>query len=364
MSNISDRYKGLSSELKQRLLAKIAGLPEEQQSRAFYKLGVPMSEIASEGVQELDPMQTISTAADSLGEGVTEALGKRQVNPNISAAAGLATSMAPDILMGGGAAALGRKFGRAVEPRIISGGKKVLNTVFGEGKDTAALRAKQALDPLQERLTKQSMALNTVPVRAEAREAVLGAEKGELGKAIGKAEELAGFPMKDTPDDFAAIMKDPKALNKMSKTMRKVAETPTHKLTQMGGPELQTIRKFAQTFRDVGPEATTTIKANIKMGGKASTEALRKIDSTFDSVLADWEAVANKLDRLPTDAGKQKAAIKNSLLHTRLAIKRTQRLNDIAIAAGAKRDTVRKNLIRAGIPSALLGGILYTTVGN
>lgn len=330
------KFQKLPPEAQQLILKKFNEKSEAEQMQIMGKIKTPMAAVDNDpGLQDksMEVAFEVASAVPAL----------KAAPAAIKGGIGLAK---------GGVGAIGKGLSAAK------------NLVLGEGREQAALRAKQMLEPVQDRLLKQSAAIQGVPVRQMAREASLMAEKSAIGKAIGQAEELGGYAIKDTPESFARIMKDPKELNKMASTLRKIADTPSEQLTKMDTQSLQTVRKFAQTFREMGPETTSTIKANIKMGGGKSTEALKQIDPVFKSVMDDWERVAAKLDRLPDDAIKQKAAMKDAMIQTRLAIKRTQRLNDVAIAAGAKRDAVRKALIQAGIPSALLGGLLYKMTGK
>lgn len=330
------KFQKLPPEAQQLILKKFSEKSEAEQMQIMGKIKTPMDVVdTNPGLQD----KSLEVAFEL-------------------ASAGPAIKAVPGLIKGGMGLAKG---GAGAIGKGLSAAK---NMVFGEGREQAALRAKQMLEPVQDRLIKQTAALQGVPVRQLNREAALMAEKSAIGKAIGQAEELGGFALKETPESFTKIMKDPKELNKMATTLRKIADTPSEQLTKMDAQTLQTVRKFAQTFREIGPEVSSTVKANIKMGGGKSTEALKQIDPVFKSVMDDWERVADKLSRLPDDAVKQKAAIKDSMFQTRLAMKRTQRLNDVAIAAGAKRDAVRKALIQAGIPSALLGGLLYKMTGK
>jgi hypothetical protein len=228
--------------------------------------------------------------------------------------------------------------------------KKATDFILGPGEDSARKSAVDSIKMLENKLLDQRGALGQIPVKQAERQAALQAEKQGYGQAITKAEELAGVEMKETPDDFIQVLKNPKALNQMSKTLRKIGDTPSDELARtMDKGSLQSVRKFAQTFREVGPEATNTIKANISMGGHRATEALKKIEPVLGSAINEWEKVAKKLERLPLDKMKQQAAVKQAMLNTRFAIKKTQRLNQELIKAGMKRDQVRK-LFTMAIP--------------
>lgn len=245
-----------------------------------------------------------------------------KTNPEVAAAVGTGVQMIPDIatsLIPMGPAAQG-----------IKAGTKAVSKMVGTGERLAGL---------SDQLLAQQGALSEVGIKAGAREAALLAEKQAVGKAIGQAEELGGFAMKETPEHFTQIMKDPAALNDFSNFMRKVSEKPIDELVKTADkPALQTLRKFAQTFREMGPQVSNTVKANIAQGGHAAKEALMKADETFGTVIKEWEKVSNKIDRIPTDIKKQKAAIQGAMRATRQAIKETRKI-------ASRNQTIKKVIL-------------------
>lgn len=367
-----DQFKKLDARVKEAFLEKFKQLSPEDQNVIMSKINTPMEQRASEGVTP-DLLPISKPELEKYGEEV--ATGKMAVNhPVLAAVAGTGIAKADDIL----AAASGLRNVKTLAEGAVAGAKALaqgakglgnlsragLDMLFGQGEGAAKLAGKQAQEALQERLTKQAQALGTLPERQAARGAELATAKDQYGRAIGKVEELGGYALKETPEAFLKTLQDPQALNKMSRLMRKVGDTPSTKLAENVDPgTLQVLRKFAQTFREVGPDVTKTISANIKMGGGASTEALKRLDPALGSVIDSWQGVAGQLERLPADAAKQKAAVKGAMLQTRLAMKKTQHFYDIAIQAGAKRDAVRKALITAGVPT-LFAGMLIKGLGG
>lgn len=283
------------------------------------------------------------------------------VAPYAGAAVGTTAAMFPDIIGN----MVGTPSARVVGPKAVSGfgravgkagGKlrSMAETLTGPGKDEAILASKRAVGALEERLLSQQGAAASLPERIAARGQKLATEKLEYGKAVGKAEELGGFGMKHSPDEFKDIIKDPKALNAMAKTMRKIGDTPVEELIKGGDKmALQTARKFSQTFRELGPrlnkEITKEISANIKMGGGKSAEALSKMDATFGKSLEAWSKADQQLKRLGGEGKAQKAAMAQAMRQTKYAIKLTKQAMDDAVLAGAKRDKVRELLFKFGI---------------
>lgn len=372
MSELASKYQSLKPELKQRLLDKIRQLPEEVQFKAQAKLGIPMADFASEGVEEANTLLGKS-AMDRAAVDVTEGLAPR-IGAGPAKALGMGAELAiPAVdtaLTVGGLAAIGKQSPN-IARGMVKGGEalvrgiaKVGNTIFGQGEGAARLAGKQALAPLQDRLIAQQMSEKGLIPRQAARKLDLLQAKKSYGKAIGQAEELGGYASKETPESFGQIIKDPQELKRMGNTLRSISEKPSSSFTAQDLPQLQMVRKFAQHFREVGPAVENVLKANIEMGGSKSFKEMKRLDPVFGSVTDAWEKVGTQLTRLPTETKLQKAAIQRAMLQTKLAIKKTQRLTDIAVEAGAKRNTIRKYLIQAGIPSAILGGLLYKVTGG
>lgn len=325
-------------------------------------------------ISPLDALKEFQDEAQHTGEEMAEKIGHKtagtpleKVGPYIGGAVGTAFAMVPDII----ANQVLTPTAKVVGPKAIQGGmemaasggnklRTMAEALTGPGKDAAVQASKEALQPLQGRLLAQQGAIASLPERTAARAAKLMAEKTGYGKAIGQAEELGGFAAKNTPQEFIETIKDPKALQDFSKTMRKIADTPLEDLVKTGDTAaLQTARKFGQTFRELGPklnkEITSTISANVKMGAGKSTEALSKIDETFGSAIKAWEKVDSRLKNLPAEAKNQKAAITQATRQTKYAMQQTKTAMDAAIKAGVKRDKLREILFKYGIGGTAAG---------
>lgn len=238
----------------------------------------------------------------------------------------------------------------------------IAETLSGPGREAAEMASKQAITGLEERLLAQQGALASVPQRVASRGQNLATAKLEYGKAIGKAEELGGFSMKSTPSEAVDIIKDPTALKTFSNSLRKIADTPVEQLVKSGDKmALQHVRKFGQTFREIGPklnkEITSEIRANVKMGAGKATEALSKMDETFGKAIEAWSKVDDQIRRLGPEQKFQKAAISQSMRQTKHAIKMTKKAASDAIQAGARRDKVREILTKYGL-APFIGGSL------
>lgn len=323
--------------------------------------------LPTQGLNKLGDM--VQKGAQKAGEFVAEKAGGAGY-PTAGAVAGTGIAMLPDIIgslpMGGEAAAKAPEAIDAVKGLMGNGGNKLrtmAEALIGPGEQAGRNAMQEAVQPLEQRLVAQKGALSTLPERIASRGDALKQAKAGYGAAIGKAEQVGGFAETATPSDFIETIKDPKALNEFSNTMRKLADTPLEDLVKTKDTGmLQTARKFGQTFREIGPklnkEITSTISANIKMGAGKSTEALSKIDETFGSAVDAWEKADTQLKNLPSSAGKQKAAITQATRQTQYAIKQTKAAMQEAIKAGAKRDDLRKTLLKYGL-GGLVGGTAF-----
>jgi len=353
-----------------------AAVAEVTASAAPSKRGPLMQKFLGSGEQK-SPVQeykNFSNEMQQTGESIAEKVGEKTsgtplegAGPYIGAALGTTAAMGPDII----ANQIGTPAAKVMGPKAIqgagralsAGGNKLRNMaelLTGPGEDAAKIAQRRALEGLDERLLMQQEAASTLGQRTVQRGQKLAEAKKEYGMAINKAEDVGGFGMKHTPEEFKAIISDPKAMESMTKTLRKIGDTPVEKLVASGDKmALQEVRKFGQVFRELGPklnkEITREISANVKMGAGKSTEALAKIDETFGSALKEWQKVDNQIKRMGADAKNQKAAIAQSMRHTKNAMKLTKKAMEDAVLAGARRDKVRELVIKAGL-GGLIGG--------
>lgn len=282
---------------------------------------------------------------------------------------------ASDVAQGNSATSRGGKVGKflasfvtpsalATEGALGAAGKVMLprvgKAVFGPGERAVEREAAAAIAPLEEKLMSQTLAKQSIPERMLRTKTRLEGEKQVLGEGISEAEEAAGIAFKTTPDKMLKAAKNPKSVQQFAETLRQIKETPIAQLKVTHTPEkLQSLRKYAQTFEDIGPEVDRITKANIRGGASAAGEALGELKPAFGQALKAWSRVAKRLDRLPKEGQLQEKAMAQAITETRFAINKTKAFYRDAIKAGVKRDQLRKVLIYTGLGAAGLGGAKF-----
>lgn len=291
------------------------------------------------GLQNVSLTPVTGQDLEKQGQDTAESLGAAG-HPYLGAAAGTAIAKAPDIAMAAqgisdapaiaeGVTALGRGAADLAGKGIakLSDFAKVLTGPNGE---EAAIQAKNYLEQnapraaqkvqelmapqiesAQNAIAKLKDSIVKLPVEQAQKQEMLEGLQKAAGKAIGEAEDNAGFGFKTTPE-FEEARKDPKAIQSLAETMSQYAKTGPEGLANDIDPKvLQYNRKLAQ---EADSELSNLGNASLQAGREAATQALEKLSTEFKLARAKYLDITNSLDSLPTEMLEKKAALKSGII--------------------------------------------------